>query len=55
MQGQQTITVERVDHIGIRVRDLDRALISIERWASTFCTRPQVTTLRSSETTTAWS
>ena len=26
MQGQQTITVERVDHIGIRVRDLDRAL-----------------------------
>ena len=26
MQGGQTITVERVDHIGIRVRDLDRAL-----------------------------
>ena len=26
MQGRQTITVERVDHIGIRVRDLDRAL-----------------------------
>lgn len=26
MQGQQTISIERVDHIGIRVRDLDRAL-----------------------------
>src|ERR1700680_3489514 len=26
MHGQQTITVERVDHIGIRVGDLDRAL-----------------------------
>ena len=26
MQGGQTITVERVDHIGIRVRDLGRAL-----------------------------
>lgn len=26
MQQRQTIAVERVDHIGIRVRDLDRAL-----------------------------
>ena len=26
MHGQQMVSIERVDHIGIRVRDLDRAL-----------------------------
>ena len=49
----QKIAIERVDHIGIRVRDLDRALNFYRVQGSICCAGPKATTLRSSETETA--
>jgi len=46
----QTISIERVDHIGIRVRDLDRRSISIGHWGSASCIERRTMTWRSSAT-----
>jgi len=52
---KQTITVERVDHIGIRVRELDRALDFYRALGFELLRgEPKVTTSRSSATKTAW-
>jgi catechol 2,3-dioxygenase-like lactoylglutathione lyase family enzyme len=43
----QVVAVQRVDHIGIRVRDLNRALRFYRVLASIYCTVPKATTSRS--------
>jgi catechol 2,3-dioxygenase-like lactoylglutathione lyase family enzyme len=49
----QKVAIERVDHIGIRVRDLDRALNFYRVLGFDLLRGPKATTLRSSETETA--
>ena len=43
----QKIAIERVDHIGIRVRDLERALNFYRALGFVCCVGPKVTRLRS--------
>jgi catechol 2,3-dioxygenase-like lactoylglutathione lyase family enzyme len=49
----ETIAIERVDHIGIRVRNLDRALGFYRVLGFTLAHRATGTTSRSSATSTA--
>ena len=51
----QTVAIERVDHIGIRVRDLDRALAFYKVLGFTLAHGPWGTMSPSFGTSTAWS
>jgi hypothetical protein len=51
----QNIAIERVDHIGVRVRNLDRALAFYGVLGSPWCAAPRATMSRSFATSTEWS
>jgi hypothetical protein len=50
----QNIAIERVDHIGVRVRNLDRALGFYRVLGLLWCAAPRATMSRSFATSTEW-